>query len=187
MLAEAVVAESFPKEFCLYDLSMFLSCVSNLAEPDFEFLDDHILIRSGSSKTRFIYADPSTIKAAPSKKVSVGQIALTFQLSDKVFQTLTKQADTLQLPDVVLEGDGKQLTLIAKDLKNSLASDHSVDVGAKTDRTFSLLLKRSNLHLYPGDYDASISSEKGGIIMLENKNTNVKYWAAFEKGSKFEG
>ena len=51
IVAKAKVKESFPKDFAIYDLNEFLSCLSLFEKPDLEFDDDFVIItEDGNSR-----------------------------------------------------------------------------------------------------------------------------------------
>jgi len=53
ILANANVAESFPLEFAIYDLSQFLSAVSLFEDADFDFAEKYVTISSGRRSIKY--------------------------------------------------------------------------------------------------------------------------------------
>ena len=53
---------------------------------------------------------------------------VSFTLKKEMFEKLMKGVTTLNLPDVSVVGDGKNITLRASDRKNNTSNTYSVDV-----------------------------------------------------------
>ena len=93
-----------------------------------------------------------------------------------------KGVTTLNLPDVSVVGDGKNITLRASDRKNNTSNTYSVDVG-ESDKKFEAHYKAENFKLVTDDYDVAISSQK--ISHFTNRSRPVQYWIALEPDSTF--
>ena len=67
ILAKATVEEDFPRDFCVYELHKFLSAVSLVEDPVFEFENSHVNIGSKNSRRNIKYgfADPALITTPP--------------------------------------------------------------------------------------------------------------------------
>ena len=107
---------------------------------------------------------------------------VTFTLKGKCFNDLLKGIVTLNLPDIAVKGDGKNITMIATDKKNKSSNDYSAVVGT-TDKTFVAYFKAENLKIIPDDYDIAISKQR--ISHFVNRNKPVQYWIALEPDSEF--
>ena len=107
---------------------------------------------------------------------------VTFTLKSKCFADLLKGIVTLNLPDIAVKGDGKNITMIATDKKNKSSNDYSAEVGT-TDKTFVAYFKAENLKIIPDDYDIAISKQR--ISHFVNRNKPVQYWIALEPDSEF--
>lgn len=72
ILAEATIAEEFPKDFGIYDLNQFLNGLNlhQQAELDFEN-NGYVMIREGKMRSKYFFADPSVIVTPPDKEISL--------------------------------------------------------------------------------------------------------------------
>ena len=66
--------------------------------------------------------------------------------------------NTLNLPDIAVKGDGKELSIVAVD-KKTPSNDYSISLG-ETDKKFTAYFKTENMKMLPDDYDVAISQQK---------------------------
>ena len=184
ILAEADISESFDQEFAIYDLPEFLRSIDLFAKPKLEFNGgSNVMIADENSrqKIKYFFADKSVI-TAPSKSITMPESFVSFTLKKEMFEKLMKGVTTLNLPDVSVVGDGKNITLRAYDRKNNTSNTYSVDVG-ESDKKFEAHYKAENFKLVTDDYDVAISSQK--ISHFTNRSRPVQYWIALEPDSTF--
>ena len=184
ILAEADISESFDQEFAIYDLPEFLRSIDLFAKPKLEFNGgSNVMIADENSrqKIKYFFADKSVI-TAPSKSITMPESFVSFTLKKEMFEKLMKGVTTLNLPDVSVVGDGKNITLRASDIKNNTSNTYSVDVG-ESDKKFEAHYKAENFKLVTDDYDVAISSQK--ISHFTNRSRPVQYWIALEPDSTF--
>ena len=170
ILAEAEVTEKFDSEFAIYDLPEFLRAVELFEKPALKFNGgSNVTIASANNKQaiKYFFADKSVI-VAPTKKDD--------------FARLQRAITTLNLPDVAVVGDGKNIKLVATDKKNKSSNDYSEIIG-ETDKKFNAYFKAENLKVIGDDYDVEISKQK--ISHFVNRNKPVQYWIALEPDSEF--
>ena len=184
ILAEADISESFDQEFAIYELPEFLRSIDMFAKPKLEFNGgSNVMIADENSrqKIKYFFADKSVI-TAPSKSITMPESFVSFTLKKEMFEKLMKGVTTLNLPDVSVVGDGKNITLRASDRKNNTSNTYSVDVG-ESDKKFEAHYKAENFKLVTDDYDVAISSQK--ISHFTNRSRPVQYWIALEPDSTF--
>ena len=179
IFAKALITEKFPKEFAIYDLTEFLSGLTLFKEKEFEFdfsNDSYLLIKSYGSEVKYFYSDPDIIAAPPNKKLVMPTPEVQFVLNSDVLDMMIRSANVYQLPDLCVEGDGKEIHLTVKDKKNSTSNTYSMIVGL-TENTFSYNFKMENIKILPGTYTVNISSK---ISQFINSELNVEYYVALE-------
>ena len=184
ILAEADISESFDQEFAIYDLPEFLRSIDLFAKPKLEFNGgSNVMIADENSrqKIKYFFANKSVI-TAPSKSITMPESFVSFTLKKEMFEKLMKGVTTLNLPDVSVVGDGKNITLRASDRKNNTSNTYSVDVG-ESDKKFEAHYKAENFKLVTDDYDVDISAQK--ISHFTNRSRPVQYWIALEPDSTF--
>ena len=184
ILAEAEVTEKFDSEFAIYDLPEFLRAVELFEKPALKFNGgSNVTIASANNKQsiKYFFADKSVI-VAPTKAINMPDQYVSFTLKKEDFARLQRAITTLNLPDVAVVGDGKNIKLVATDKKNKSSNDYSTVVG-ETDKKFVAYFKAENLKVIPDDYDIALSSQR--ISHFFNKSKPVQYWIALEPDSEF--
>ena len=184
ILAEADVSEKFDQEFAIYDLPEFLRAVDLFDKSDLKFNGgQNLTIADSNSKQsiKYYFADKSVV-VAPTKMINMPDKYVTFALKKDVFAKLMKGVTTLNLPDISVTGDGKEIKLVATDKKTPSSNDYSIVVG-ETDKTFKAFFKTENFKMIQDDYDVAISSQK--ISHFINRNKPIQYWVAIEPDSEF--
>ena len=184
ILAEAEVTEKFESEFAIYDLPEFLRSVEQFTKTSLNFNGgSSVKIKDVSSEQSidYFFADKSVI-VAPTKSITMPDTYASFTIKKENFEQLRKGITNLNLPDVVVKGNGKTITLIATDKKNKSSNKYTNVIG-ETDKTFTAYFRAENLKLILDDYDVSISSQK--ISHFVNRNKAIQYWIALEPDSEF--
>lgn len=177
---EAVVPTTFNKQFAIYNLDRFLSAASLFDDPDFDFDDKFVTISNGNTSTQYMYADEDTIKKVSDKKLVLPSIDASFDLSFNNYKSVEKALGVLNLPEIAICGDGKNISILAIDTKNPTSDVHSIKIG-ETDKTFRAIFKSENIKILPMDYHVDISSK--GFAHFQSDN--IEYWIAVEQSSTF--
>ena len=184
ILAEAEVPEKFEQEFAIYDLPEFLRAVDLFDKSNLNFNgSQNLVIKDSNSRQsiKYYFADKSVV-VAPTKMITMPDKYVTFQLKKDVFAKLIKAVTTLNLPDIAVTGDGKEIKLIATDKKTPSSNDYSIVVG-ETDKKFTAYFKTENFKMIQDDYDVAISAQK--ISHFINRSKPIQYWVAIEPDSEF--
>ena len=162
----------------------FLRAVDLFDKSDLNFNgSQNLIIKDSNSRQsiKYYFADKSVV-VAPSKMITMPDKYVTFQLKRDIFAKLMKGVTTLNLPDIAVTGDGKQIKLVATDKKTPSSNDYSIVVG-ETDKKFKAFFKTENFKMIQDDYDVAISSQK--ISHFINRNKPIQYWVAIEPDSEF--
>ena len=184
ILAEADIDNKFEQEFAIYDLPEFLRAIELFTKSDIKFNGSSNLVISDTNSrqsVKYFFADKSVI-VAPTKGINMPDKYVTFTLKRTCLADLNKGILTLNLPDIAVKGDGKNITIVATDKKNKSSNDYSAVVGT-TDKKFNAYFKAENLKIIPDDYDIAISSKR--ISHFVNRSKPVQYWIALEPDSEF--
>jgi len=184
ILAEADIDNKFEQEFAIYDLPEFLRAIELFTKSDIKFNGTRNLVISdtnSASSINYFFADKSVI-VSPTKGISMPDKYVTFTLKNNSLEDLNKGILTLNLPDIAIKGDGKNITIVATDKKNKSSNDYSSVIGT-TDKKFVAYFKAENLKIIPDDYDVAISSKR--ISHFVNRTKPVQYWIALEPDSEF--
>ena len=183
ILAEADIAEEFPRDVAVYDLNQFLNGMSLHQDPDLDFKEDsYLTIREGRRKVKYFYADPAVIISPPDKEITLPTEDVRFQLESTSLEKLLKAAAIYQLPDLSLIGQNNEIRLVVRDKKNDTSNEYSIIVG-ETDNEFVFNFKVENIKIIPGAYDVVVSSKL--LSKFTNSNYNLVYYIALEPDSSF--
>ena len=183
ILAEATIAEEFPKDFGIYDLNQYLNGLSLHNDPELDFeADNYVVIREGRSRSKYFFADPSVIITPPDKSLTLPDESVAFELSTDQLDKLLKAAAIYQLPDLSVEGGDGVVKVLVRDKKNDTSNDYSVIVG-ETESVFSFNFKVENIKILPGTYEV-VCSQKN-LSRFTNKNQDLVYFIALEPDSTF--
>lgn len=180
IMAKSEVTTHFEKRFAIYNLDRFLSTLSLFNDPELTFKDKFVEISDVNSKIRYTYAEETTITKAPDKEIILPSIDVTFTLSNENLKSVEKGAGILQLPEIIVVGDGSTISLQAADSKNPTSDVFSIEIGS-TDKVFKAIFKSENIKIIPGEYTVSISAR--GISHFVGKE--AEYWIAVEQSSTF--
>ena len=184
ILAEATIAEEFPRDFGIYDLNQYLNGLSLHNDPELNFeADNYVVIKEGRSRSKYFFADPNCIVTPPEDSITLPTEDVSFQLSTEQLDKLLKAAAIYQLPDLSVEGGDGVVKVLVRDKKNDTSNDYSVVVG-ETDKVFSFNFKVENIKIIPGAYDVVVSSKL--LSKFTNTQHDLKYFIALEPDSTFE-
>jgi len=180
IMAKANVPTQFGQRFAIYNLDRFISTLSLFNEPELKFSEKFVDIGDNNKSTHYTYADESTITKVPEKEITLPSVDVSFRLTNENLKDVEKASGVLQLPEIVVSGDGSKVYLQAADTKNPSGDIYSIAIG-ETDKTFKAIFKSENIKIIPGDYDVSICSR--GISHF--KGSEAEYWIAVESSSTF--
>jgi hypothetical protein len=181
VMAKANVAESFGKEFAIYDLTQFISTVSLFEDPELKLGDDQVTITNGKSSANIRYAKTDLIKS-PSKEVNLSSVEISFTLEAAMLQSALRAAGVLSLPEIALIGRDGVAYLAAIDSRNEGSNTFMYEVG-KADANYRMIFKTDNIKLLNRDYEVRVSAK--GISHFKSKTGDVEYWIVAEQGSKY--
>lgn len=181
VMADATVAETFP-DFGIYDLNEFLGAMSVFEDPELEFSEKFVTIKSGGRSIKY-FAAAAEVLTAPSKAITFPEAEVNFKVTAEQLDFIRKTAGVLSSEDVSIVGDGSTIKVTVGNKSNSTSNSFNESVGT-TDKSFKVNLKVENLKMLPGNYDVSISSKK---ISRFKGAGDLVYYVAVEADSTFEG
>lgn len=185
VLAKATLTDDFPQDFCIYDLNQFLSVHSLGKETELDFDPQHVIFKSGRSKTKYRTTSKNMIVSAPEKEINLPSIDGSFTLTEEDLAQALKNASVLQSPNVAFESDGSKVYITNFNSKDDSAHVNTIEVGDSTDgKRFKAVFLTENFKMIPGTYSVEISSQ--GLASFKNSKGDLQYWIAIEaKDSKF--
>jgi len=185
VLAKARIDQTFEKQFAIFDLSRFIGVMTLFDNPDLEFGDKSVCMKSDGRELEYRYADVNTIIVPPEKDLVLPSIDVEFTLSAVHLADVQRALGALGMPEIAVAGDRDDLWLQVTDSKNLNGDSFRIKVG-NTDKKFHLVFRAENLKLIQQDYTVQISS-KGLSHFKGNTVIEIEYWITLEaKASKFE-
>jgi hypothetical protein len=177
--AMAKVAEEFETTFGINDLPRFLSTLSLFNEPELRVSTDKIVIREGTNMVQYTCSPAKTIYTLEDEKYEklekmIGSSKVSFELSDTVFQGISKALAILKVPEYRIAGDGKQIKIQAVDSENPTA-DMFETVLVDSDAEFEAVFRAENLRFLPLTY--TVFYTKGVAKFMAD---NVSYFVTEE-------
>jgi gp45 sliding clamp, C terminal len=189
--AQATVTETFPRQFSIHDLKLFLAVAERFTEPTLHFKDAAYLTITGSTGANLVVNyrlgdDSLSYIPDPQNPVELHSIELEFPLSAKHFNQLTKLAHALGTPDLVAECDGVNLQLLARSTGNAGANVSTLPIGAAPNNTrFSFIWKFDHLKLLDGEYVVAVS--RSGLSRFRHQTSDVTYHVPLDSNSQYDG
>ncbi len=178
VLAEVTVPDNFESEFGIYDLGQFLSAMTLIDDAELNLGDNSMNINNGNGMSiTYRYADPSMIVTPPEKGITLPDIDAEFSLSDTILKNVLQAARVLGLPDIIVEGDGTNISISAGDSKNSSMNNYSQNI-VESDSTFRHVFKVDNMKMMMLQYNVEISTK--GISTFYTEDGNATYYIATE-------
>ena len=185
ILASVEIEEDFPQTFPIYELSRFLGTLDLFNNPELDFTDNGVSITDDNHKATYRYCGSSSMfQTPPDKDITFPDAEINFELSQDQFKKTINAANTLGLPEVVVEGNASEILLVVNDTGNTSSDIFSTPVGT-TDKTFRMIFKTENLNkIMEGTYNVSLSSKR--ISHFKREGDSLQYWIALEQNSTFE-
>ena len=182
LLASADVSELFTRQISIYDVGSFVETLKAFDQPKLVTDNDNYILITESNDTtkraKFYYADPGVIVQPPDKDISLPDIDMEFELTDRQLKSLLDMTRIHKVPYICVYGDGETISICSTDKKNDTSNVYSIDVG-QTDRQFCYCFKAENMQLLHGlksDYSVSISGKNVALF----DGGNIRYWVALE-------
>ena len=188
VVGSATVAETFPQEFGIYDLSEFLSVVGLVGTPKLTFKDTHVVISdaAGRANVKYFFSDPENL-VQPTKQIAMPDPNITFTLDQSTLNSLKRAASALGHSEVSISGSRSLITLSVLDKDNVTSNVYSIDVPGSADTdTFNFIININNIKVIPADYKVDISSRLISSFTSLNLEKEIKYWIALEKSSSYK-
>jgi len=180
IVGKAAIAVSFEQDFAIYSLDRFLSSLSLFNDPELTFEDKYVTISDENKNIKYVYAEEALLTKAPEKELILPSKEVELEITNEEMKNVEKALSVLNVPEIVVHGDGQHIYLQALDTKNPSGDVYSLKIG-NTEKKFSAIFKPENIKLLPDTYNVTISAK--GISLW--KSPNVEYFIAVESTSTF--
>ncbi len=185
VLAKATLPDEFPQDFCIYDLNQFLSVFSLNKDTELDFDNQHVIFKSGRSKTKYRTTVKTMIVSPPDKELKLPTVDGEFELKDVDLAQALKNAAVLGSSHIAFESDGSKVVVSTFDAKDDSAHTNTIEIGEiNNGKVFKAVFLAENFKMIPGSYSVEVSSQ--GLASFKNEKGDLQYWIAIEaKESKF--
>jgi hypothetical protein len=185
IFGKAQVDLDFPVKFGIYDLNEFLNVLGLVDEHSLTFNDKYVVVNDnvGLSKVKYFFTDTDYLTTS-NKDIAMPSTEVKFNLTNDTLNKLKRAASALGHDVVSIRPNNGAISLTVFDKDNPTSNSFTIDVdGSYEGSDFDFIITISNLKLIPKDYQVEISSKL--ISHFINKESNVEYWVALEKSSKY--
>ena len=180
IFAKATVAETFPREFCIYDLNSLLSLLTLMEDQDIEFGDNSLKITKDGGELEYFYADESVIIAPEAGKNIAVDNYFQFNISSTDVQMLNKAAAIVGAKFISVVSHKGKVTLSVGDPKTAGSNSYKRIIG-DFDADFNCRLAVENFKVVPDAYTVTVSKKK--FFHFKHDTKALEYWLAMEPDS----
>lgn len=181
MFAVATVAETFPKEFGVYDLSTLISLFTLVEDYDITFGDQSMMVNKNNGSFEYYYASPNILVIAPDKTIEFDSF-YKFKLTDSELNLLLKAASIVSATTITIKSDGKKVYIVAGDPKINSSNSYKLYVGDSEEK-FNCNVPTENLNILSDSYEITLSKKK--MVHMKGESKRVEYFIACEPDSTF--
>jgi hypothetical protein len=179
IIARMITEEVFDQSFCIYELNKFLGVISMLEEPDLNFSEKSVEIKSKTGNVNYTYADPTMVVAPLTNKIDVADPVCSFALNNSQLTSLIRAASVLQTDIIRLVSVGGKLKVGTADSKDPTSHTFDLDIEGDIDNDFTINVKTENVvKILPSEYNVTVSER---VIQFHN-NTHT-YWIVSERSN----
>lgn len=190
ILSTAIIEESLPQDFGIYDLNEFLGVTNLVTDPEIRIEEKFAVISdsTGRSKIKYFFTDvdmlTSPAKSMLDKAMAMNNFEVNFTLDQDTLNKVKRAASALGHTSVSITASDGAIALTVFDPENSTSNTFTIDLaGTYETEDFNLILNIQNLKILPGDYEVSLSSKL--MSKFTHTEKNVNYWIALEKSSTY--
>ena len=176
----ATVAETFPKQFGIFDLKNFLAILGMFEKPQLDFTTNPEYVRivdadDASISTNYYFADPKVVK--PVKEIQgLPTPSVQFNLSEIAIKRIEKVASILSVEGLNIKSQNGQIVAVVCDPKKETKNTYTVILENEySGKEFDLMLKieRASLKTIQGDYRVSLLGDM--ILKFSHCEKPVEY------------
>jgi len=179
VLAEAILKDEFPVEFCVYDLNQFLSVYSLFKDKvDLDFDASNIIFKAGNRKVKYRMTAKEMIVTPPDKALVLPSVDCAFTLSAEDYDWIMKSSSVLSSPHLCVQSEGDEISVMAFDAEDNSSHTNSIVVAPGNGNKYKIVFKTENIKMIAGTYDVKISFK--GFGHFKNTTADIQYWVAFE-------
>lgn len=178
-IAESYLPVPFERDFAIYDLSKFISCLSMFDEPELVFNDTYVTITDGNRSINYMYVDEELISKCiiPEHRLTTEPQIAEFNVSSQNLKDAEKALSVLRVPNIVFEGKDGKLKMIVCDVKLDSGNSFEIVVG-ETNNNFKAIFLVENIKILNDDYRIVL-----GQGVSKFYGNTIEYWIRYDHQS----
>lgn len=180
IFVKAAVAETFPQDFCVYDLNSLLSLLTLMEDQDIDFGTASLKISKDHGEFEFFYADESVIIAPEAGKSIPVDNHYQFKMTSTDVLMLNKAAAIVGAKFVSVVSKGGKTVLSVGDPKTASSNSYKRTLDG-SEHDFNCRLAIENFKVMPDAYTVTISKKK--FFHFKHDTRALEYWLAMEPDS----
>ncbi|MDX1532691.1 MAG: hypothetical protein R3230_00635 [Nitrosopumilaceae archaeon] len=187
--AYAQIKEKFPRDFCIYDLSEFISAMSIVNEPILDFSNKKFVViknEENSQRLKYVETDPDLITSYFERNLSLKSDDIEIDVGEDVLKAVMKSASTLRLEFIGFKADGEKVYFTT--FNRRVESDDeemnafTVELG-ECEETFDIFYESNMLDVLEGDTKFTFCKNQR---ITKVDCGSIVYWIAMDKDSEIE-
>jgi hypothetical protein len=187
LAAYAPIKESFPRDFCVYDLGEFISAINIVNDPKLDFTnEEYVVITSDddSQKLKYVETDPDLITSYFEQELSLESDDIIVDVDEKTLKAVMKSASTLRLPFIGFKSDGETVYITTfnrrVDSDDQETNAFTVALG-ECDEVFDIFYPSELLTVLDGETTFAFCKEQQ--ISRVECGENI-FWIAMDENSE---
>ena len=188
VFGRATVAERFPVQIGIYDLTNFLKVIGLFKAADCDFQDNFVRIceGNGDGEVRYLYATPECVRAkVPRKLANPPTDAIQFDLPEDKWAALQKAASVLAKPEVRISSDGRAVSITTYNHKHPDGNEFSTALtGHAHGHSCNAIFQLDNFKLLQGCYHATLTPSYA--VFKNVAGYELTYWIGCDPESTFD-
>ncbi len=185
IFVEAILEETFPTVFGIYDLNLFLANLSTFIgskTADFTFEENKLDMRDGGISLTYWSSQPDMIITPPDKKLIIDNPNAVFELKNEVMGKLQAMASVNDLPNLTFYNKGRDLLAKAHNKSNPASNVVQIHLDDTFDgEEFSATFTTESIKLMPNDYVVDIKkSDKNSFARFVNSAKTMTYFISLD-------
>jgi hypothetical protein len=188
--ARAVVEETFPVQFAIYDLNQLLGLLSISGDSDVTFGEKSLVIKSpNGGELEYYYADPSLVTSPPDTELQI-ESTFTFTIPATDINIVQKTSNLVSATTLTFVCDNGDVTMKINDPKNTTSNTYRKVVGT-CDKSFAMKMSADTFRaIVPDSYEVQvgIAIGRGGarvpVFTFNSTSRKLTYLIAADPTSK---
>lgn len=180
LYSEAKIEETFPDNFCIYDLKQFLGVLGLFKKPSITYTEKVMNISDAEKEgthMKYMAAAEEVLKL-PQKELKEPPYDYVFDFKQEDISQMQSAGNLLKQPHLIFDGTKDGIFVKVADLSGQSGNDFQLKLDS-TPNDFEYVIRYDYFKLFPGDYRVHISD--AGMIKFENLNYPIITCVAIER------